>query len=74
MIFGASGRSRTGTALQPRDFKSLASTNFATEASITLVSRVLYSNYKNKPDLPDNFYKNGRDFLFLKIMVWFLLR
>lgn len=31
--FGARGRGRTGTALRPRDFKSLASTCFATRAS-----------------------------------------
>ena len=30
--FGARGRNRTGTVLPPRDFKSLASTNFATRA------------------------------------------
>ena len=30
---GARGRTRTGTALRPRDFKSLASTNFATQAA-----------------------------------------
>jgi hypothetical protein len=29
---GARGRNRTGTVLPPRDFKSLASTNFATRA------------------------------------------
>ena len=29
---GAQGRNRTGTVLPPRDFKSLASTNFATWA------------------------------------------
>ena len=29
---GARGRSRTGTAVRPRDFKSLASTSFATRA------------------------------------------
>ena len=32
--FGARDRSRTGTALRPRDFKSLASTNFATRAEL----------------------------------------
>ncbi len=32
-IYGARGRTRTGTGLLPRDFKSLASTNFATRAS-----------------------------------------
>ena len=32
LIDGASGRNRTGTDLTPRDFKSRASTNFATEA------------------------------------------
>ena len=32
-IYGAQGRNRTGTVLPPRDFKSLASTNFATWAS-----------------------------------------
>ena len=31
---GARGRTRTGTALRPRDFKSLASTNFATRARV----------------------------------------
>ena len=30
--FGARGRNRTGTVFPPRDFKSLASTNFATRA------------------------------------------
>ena len=30
--YGARGRTRTGTVLPPRDFKSLASTNFATRA------------------------------------------
>ena len=30
---GARGRTRTGTELPPRDFKSLASTNFATRAN-----------------------------------------
>ena len=29
---GARGRNRTGTVFPPRDFKSLASTNFATRA------------------------------------------
>ena len=29
---GARGRTRTGTEFPPRDFKSLASTNFATRA------------------------------------------
>ena len=33
---GAQGRNRTGTVLLPRDFKSLASTNFATWASSRL--------------------------------------
>ncbi len=31
---GARGRNRTGTVLPPRDFKSLASTNFATRAAL----------------------------------------
>jgi hypothetical protein len=31
-LYGARGRSRTGTVFPPRDFKSLASTNFATRA------------------------------------------
>ncbi len=31
--YGARGRTRTGTGLPPRDFKSLASTNFATRAA-----------------------------------------
>lgn len=31
-INGARDRNRTGTGLPPRDFKSLASTNFATRA------------------------------------------
>ena len=30
--FGTSGRTRTGTAFLPRDFKSLVSTNFTTRA------------------------------------------
>ena len=30
---GARARSRTGTAIRPRDFKSLASTSFATRAN-----------------------------------------
>ena len=29
---GARGRNRTGTAVKPRDFKSLVSTNFTTRA------------------------------------------
>ncbi len=33
---GARGRSRTGTVLPPRDFKSLASTSFATRAGYRL--------------------------------------
>ena len=39
---GASGRNRTGTPVKARDFKSRASTNFATEASVTQVERSLY--------------------------------
>ena len=35
MSNGARGRTRTGTGLLPRDFKSLASANFATRASDT---------------------------------------
>jgi hypothetical protein len=31
--FGARGRTPTGTALRPRDFKSLASSSFATRAA-----------------------------------------
>ena len=31
-LFGARGRTRTGKEITPRDFKSLASTNFATRA------------------------------------------
>ncbi len=31
-FIGARDRTRTGTAARPRDFKSLASTNFATRA------------------------------------------
>ena len=31
-LSGARGRNRTGTVFLPRDFKSLASTNFATRA------------------------------------------
>ena len=33
---GARGRNRTGTVFLPRDFKSLASTNFATRAQCGL--------------------------------------
>ena len=33
---GARGRIRTGTAIRPRDFKSLASTSFATRAALIL--------------------------------------
>ena len=32
ILLGAWGRTRTGTALRPRDFKSLASTRSATQA------------------------------------------
>ena len=32
VVCGARGRNRTGTVFLPRDFKSLASTNFATRA------------------------------------------
>ncbi len=35
---GAQGRNRTGTVLPPRDFKSLASTNFATWADDCICS------------------------------------
>ncbi len=35
-VNGARGRARTGMVLPPRDFKSLASTNFATRASCQL--------------------------------------
>ena len=31
-VYGARGRNRTGTAVKPRDFKSLVSTNFTTRA------------------------------------------
>ena len=37
-IIGAEGRTRTGTGLPPRDFKSLASTNSATPADLSLVA------------------------------------
>ena len=33
VMIGASGRSRTGTPVKARDFKSLVSTNFTTEAN-----------------------------------------
>ena len=32
IFYGARGRNRTGTAVKPRDFKSLVSTNFTTRA------------------------------------------
>ena len=35
-LSGARGRNRTGTVFLPRDFKSLASTNFATRALFDL--------------------------------------
>ena len=38
-VYGARGRTRTGTGVIPRDFKSLASTNFATRASIKNVRK-----------------------------------
>ena len=47
-IYGASGRSRTGTAVKPRDFKSLASTNFATEAVMSFARTALYNIEENK--------------------------
>ena len=37
-LYGAPGRGRTGTTVRSRDFKSLASTNFATGAEITLAT------------------------------------
>ena len=40
---GARGRTRTGTVLPPRDFKSLASTNFATRANNFLIYRLYFS-------------------------------
>ena len=36
---GARGRNRTGTVFPPRDFKSLASTNFATRANFRWASK-----------------------------------
>jgi hypothetical protein len=48
ILIGASGRSRTGTVLPPRDFKSLASTNFATEAGMRFAKAALYNINKNK--------------------------
>ena len=39
----AQGRTRTGTVLLPRDFKSLASTYFATRAS-----EIMFEYYMNK--------------------------
>jgi hypothetical protein len=33
VLIGASGRSRTGTAVTPKDFKSFVSTNFTTKAN-----------------------------------------
>lgn len=37
---GARGRTRTGTVLPPRDFKSLASTNFATRACVLSIFHI----------------------------------
>ena len=37
-LLGARARSRTGTAIRPRDFKSLASTSFATRADTVFVT------------------------------------
>ena len=41
---GARGRNRTGTVLPPRDFKSLASTNFATRAGAARQGRIVPAN------------------------------
>ena len=40
-FFGAQGRTRTGTILRSRDFKSLASTNFATRAILNNIFKDL---------------------------------
>ncbi len=42
---GARGRNRTGTAVKPRDFKSLVSTSFTTRAA----GRFNSGNYCRKP-------------------------
>ena len=41
-VNGARGRTRTGTVLPPRDFKSLASTNFATRAGVVLYNALKF--------------------------------
>ena len=52
---GASGQNRTGTVLPPRDFKSLASTNFATEATSDVLVELRILHYA-VPKLPVFFY------------------
>ena len=41
-LYGARGRNRTGTVFLPRDFKSLASTNFATRAKMDGLTYLIY--------------------------------
>ena len=57
LIFGARGRNRTGTVSLPRDFKSLASTNFATRAGCA------YSLRQNiRPKIkPEKIWRRGSE-------------
>ena len=52
---GARSRTRTGTALLPRDFKSLVSTNSTISAFLASVEEVNASNYYNLVKLLYNF-------------------
>src|SRR5690554_2623451 len=51
-VDGAPGRNRTGTAVRPRDFKSLVSTNFTTGASCHAVRRRVGSpkSWRREPE------------------------
>ncbi len=57
---GARGRNRTGTAVKPRDFKSLVSTSFTTRAASGFNS----GNYYRKPSAREAqqvHYRAGKD-------------
>ena len=50
---GAQGRNRTGTVSPPRDFKSLASTNFATWADDCYQSQIMEAEAGVEPTSTD---------------------
>src|SRR6266516_1190170 len=64
LLPGARDRGRTGTALRPRDFKSLASTNSATRACVRklhpwLVYRLLTLSRRSLPVLKKGVFLAG---------------